>query len=317
MPASFSQAFGFSGLRVSMLMATTSNVSPPSFVCSSSSAGISLRQGTHQVAHRFSSTVWPRQSRERARLAVGVLEGEVGQPLRARPRCRPPRLRRARAARGAWPAPPAGGRPRSAALRCIAPIPYTAASPTATPANAADERSWRAGVWRGRFGRAGRSSANFRRSGHEQQDVGRAVRVGPRRHHGGDQRLDRLRPAPLPPGHRGKQGPCGDAGQARHHHARTTPGKIAHGLDTILSEIEGGKFTLQARARRHPYERRVAARRADRAGGRAAAHRALAQRPGRDRFPALGARRHRRARRGACRLTSRRWPRRRWSMPRP
>ncbi len=67
--------------------------------------------------------------------------------------------------------------------------------------------------------------------------------------------------------------------------------KIAHGLDTILSEIEAGKFELQARARGHPHERREPARRADRAGGRAAAHRALAQRPGGDRFPALGARR--------------------------
>ena len=36
----------------------------------------------------------------------------------------------------------------------------------------------------------------------------------------------------------------------------TMPSKIAHGLDTILSEIEAGKFTLQARARRHPHERR-------------------------------------------------------------
>ena len=62
MPTSFSQAFGLSGSRVSILTATTSNLSPPSFACSASSAGISLRHGTHQVAHRFSSTVRPRQS---------------------------------------------------------------------------------------------------------------------------------------------------------------------------------------------------------------------------------------------------------------
>ena len=80
--------------------------------------------------------------------------------------------------------------------------------------------------------------------------------------------------------------------------------QIAHGLDTILSEIEAGKFALQARARGHPHERREPARRADRAGRRAAAHRALAQRPGRDRLPALGARRDRRDRRGARRLSA-------------
>ena len=31
--------------------------------------------------------------------------------------------------------------------------------------------------------------------------------------------------------------------------------KIAHGLDTILSEIEAGKFVIQARFGRHPHER--------------------------------------------------------------
>ena len=67
--------------------------------------------------------------------------------------------------------------------------------------------------------------------------------------------------------------------------------QITQGLDTILSEIEGGKFTLQSRARGHPHERGEPARRADRAGRRPAAYRALAQRPGGDRFPALGARR--------------------------
>ena len=41
--------------------------------------------------------------------------------------------------------------------------------------------------------------------------------------------------------------------------------KIAHGLDTILSEIEAGKFSFQAGARRHPHERGGPARRADRA----------------------------------------------------
>ena len=80
--------------------------------------------------------------------------------------------------------------------------------------------------------------------------------------------------------------------------------EITQGLDTILSEIEGGTVHLQSRARRHPHERGEPARRADRAGGRPAAHRALAQRPGGDRLPALGARHHRRPRRRARRLSA-------------
>ena len=67
----------------------------------------------------------------------------------------------------------------------------------------------------------------------------------------------------------------------------------------------GRHVRVQARARRHPHERRGAARRTDRPGGRAAAHRALAQRPGRDRLPPVGARRHRRPRREPRRLSAR------------
>ena len=47
---------------MSILTATTANLSPPSLPCRLSSAGISLRQGTHQVAHRFNRTVRPFQS---------------------------------------------------------------------------------------------------------------------------------------------------------------------------------------------------------------------------------------------------------------
>ena len=36
--------------------------------------------------------------------------------------------------------------------------------------------------------------------------------------------------------------------------------KIAHGLDTILSEIAGGNVLVQAGAGRHPHERRGPAR---------------------------------------------------------
>ena len=81
--------------------------------------------------------------------------------------------------------------------------------------------------------------------------------------------------------------------------------RIAHGLDTILSEIEAGKFTFKRAL--EDIHMNVESRlvRTDRAGRRAAAHRALAQRPGRDRFQALGARRHRRHRRSARRLSAR------------
>ncbi len=70
--------------------------------------------------------------------------------------------------------------------------------------------------------------------------------------------------------------------------------QIAHGLDTILSEIEAGKFAF-SRALEDIHmnvESRLAE--PDRACRGEAAHRALAQRSGRHRFPALAARGHRR-----------------------
>ena len=50
---------------------------------SASSVGISLRQGTHQVAHRLSSTVRPRQSASVSGLPVASVEREVGHLQRA------------------------------------------------------------------------------------------------------------------------------------------------------------------------------------------------------------------------------------------
>ena len=78
--------------------------------------------------------------------------------------------------------------------------------------------------------------------------------------------------------------------------------KITHGLDTILSEIEAGTFTFNRAL--EDIHMNVESRLAELvgSGGRAAAHRALAQRPGRDRFPALDARHHRLDRRRARRL---------------
>ncbi len=131
-----------------------------------------------------------------------------------------------------------------------------------------------------------------RDTGHEQQDVGRTLRIGTRSDHGGHQRLDPLRPPPLPAGHRRQQGPCGDARQTRHHHgARCKADRSRSRHDPVRDR--GRQILVQAGARRHPHECREPAGDADRAGRGTAAYRALAQRSGGDRFPALGARRHR------------------------
>ena len=90
---------------------------------------------------------------------------------------------------------------------------------------------------------------------------------------------------------------------------------IAQGLDTILSEIEAGKFTFQRAL--EDIHMNVEGRLTELigAGGRAAAHRALAQRPGGDRFPAVDARHHRHARSRRLPAIRRRWPRRRSNTP--
>ena len=82
-------------------------------------------------------------------------------------------------------------------------------------------------------------------------------------------------------------------GRCRRDHSRSRHDPVRN---------RGRQVHLQPRARRHPYERREPARRPDRAGRWAPAHRALAQRPGGDRFPALDPRHHRRDRRRARRL---------------
>src|SRR5262245_41114883 len=85
-------------------------------------------------------------------------------------------------------------------------IPYTAASPMATPARlpaattASRFLAWPLAV--SSVPVIGGVNPRQVRSGHEQQDVGWALQRTPRRHHGGDQRLHRFRPAPLPAGHR-------------------------------------------------------------------------------------------------------------------
>ena len=92
--------------------------------------------------------------------------------------------------------------------------------------------------------------------------------------------------------------------------------KIAHGLDTILSEIGSGKFKFKRAARRHPYERREPAGRADRRrrpGGCTPRARATTRsRPTSGSGCATGSTTSTRC----SATTSRRWPRRRWSTPR-
>ncbi len=124
-----------------MLTATTWKAAPPSFACSASSAGISLRHGTHQVAQRLSSTVRPRQSASGLgcpsaswKVRSGSRSGSLGDRDRghfaARQRRQP--LRECRQL-------PAGTR-RPAGLRWKAAIPYTAASPPKTTRATADDR---------------------------------------------------------------------------------------------------------------------------------------------------------------------------------
>ena len=133
--------------------------------------------------------------------------------------------------------------------------------------------------------------------------MGRTLRFGERSGDGGDQRLDRLRPAPLPAGHRREQGPCGNVGQEGHHHGAGCKEHRSRSRHDPVRD-RGRQVRVPARAGGHPHERRKPARRADRAGRRAPAYRALAQRSGRDRLPALGARRHRRDRRRARGLSA-------------
>ena len=70
---------------------------------------------------------------------------------------------------------------------------------------------------------------------------------------------------------------------------------IERGMDTIRGEVERGDVPVVARSRGRPLQHREAADRARRRRRQAAAHRTLAQRPGRHRPPAVAARRDRRA----------------------
>ncbi len=221
---------------------------------------------------------------ELALLSGAVAKGEIGKPDRALWRAPAPPPRRGPAAAGSWPEPRPGGRLREPP-HCASPRPSRI--PPQAPRRCPQVRP--EGSSAGAFSRS--SGDRFAQSwktnslghGHEQQDVGRAVFVEPRRDHGGDQRLHRRRPAPLPTGHRREQGPCRHAGAARHHYRRgRKPDSLRSGHDFVRDRA--GQIPVPARARRRAHERRIAARRIDRRRRRPPAYRALAQRSGRDRF---------------------------------
>ena len=87
--------------------------------------------------------------------------------------------------------------------------------------------------------------------------------------------------------------------------ARRTSPTIERGLAQIRAEIARGDVRLVARPRGRPPQHREAPDRAGRRRRQAAAHRPLAQRPGRDRPAAVAARRDRRAGRAARRAAPR------------
>ena len=210
---------------------------------------------------------------------MGIAAGGARSPPEAPP-VRP--WREARASRRAWPSRPGNrSRPCRPAQASRIGRRQPRPPPRARPRTGSRTLRRRGGV-------IDHSSCPFiRDDAHEQHDVGRPVRRAPGRGDGGDQRLDRLRPQARRPGHRRLRGPS--------RHARRQGIVEAADAEAIAKRSRpsqrrnrGGNVLVLARARRHPYERREPARRDRRPGGRAAAHRALAQRPGRASISASG-----------------------------
>src|SRR5919206_936657 len=129
MPASRRNFATCSGPRVSRLTATISNSSPPSLAWSRSSAGISRRQGTHQVAQRLSRTVRPRQSeslRSRPSASVKTRSG--------RGRARSATVKAATSPRASGRSAASAGAEagHAAPLPATCRVPYSAPSPATT-----------------------------------------------------------------------------------------------------------------------------------------------------------------------------------------
>ena len=150
--------------------------------------------------------------------------------------------------RSVW-ASAAAGRQASgtAALRMTAPIPYIPASPAPTPASPPRRITSRRFFAKSRVSVGGHGIGTLSGHGHEQQDVGRAVFVEPRCDHGGDQRLDRRRPAPVSPGHRRKQGPCGNAGRSKASLRPTTQARSRPGWTRFCQRSSRANSSSSAR----------------------------------------------------------------------
>src|SRR5499427_7951971 len=120
-----------------MLTATTSKAGPPSLRWRAASAGISLRHGTHQVAHRLRSTTRSFHSASVLAPPLASLKANVGRwsgSVATLTAATSPRASGAMrlAVASAWP------QAASAALPCKPAIPYTAAKlSTAAAARAA------------------------------------------------------------------------------------------------------------------------------------------------------------------------------------
>ena len=130
---------------------------------------------------------------------------------------------------------------------------------------------------------------------------------GPSARDARDKCLDRLRQAALAAGHRREPRSTSPCSPPTASSRQEDADAIEEGLDRIEDEYETQRRRRGCRARGHPHACRAPPRRIDRPGGGAAAHRALAQRPGGDRLPALGARRDRRGRSGPRRAPAAPW----------
>src|SRR5690606_8793949 len=105
------------------------------------------------------------------------------------------------------------------------PFTYTAIAPAATPATAASAIRRSVGRCHLPFDILFTNSSETpgyhdERRKSQQPHVGWTICLGSGRHHGSNQRLDRLRPQALRPGHPRVARPCRDAGETRHHFGR-------------------------------------------------------------------------------------------------
>ena len=143
-PMSLRKRVGLSRPPTSTLSATTEKSARPRFSCSACRCGISVRQGTHQVAHMLTTSVWPARSETRRSPPSGVwrtrLEKSAGASAGNRAEKSPVANVLNAAARGTALAqrPPLSTAPLS--------VTYTAARPAATATIAIAAKTWREGL---------------------------------------------------------------------------------------------------------------------------------------------------------------------------